>query len=529
VSPPPDSREPTYDIVVPTIGRPSLHTLIEALDTMTGPAPRHVVVVDDRQAPASPLKLPPTRHIAPIVVTGTGAGPAAARNLGWRRCTSPWVVFLDDDVVPRRQWRHDLGVDLRAVGPRTGAVTASISVPLPRDRPPTDAERGVAGLESAWCITADLAVRRDALVAVGGFDERFRRAYREDTDVALRLLDAGWQIADGTRRTDHPPRNGTWRTSVRAQRGNADDALMRRLHGERWRERGHASRGTLRRHVATTVLALAVPVAALLGARRVARLAAAGVVGRMTALWWRRSRPGPRTGRELARMAASSALIPFAATWWAAHGWFRARQLAPQGRADRWRPQRPRAVLFDRDGTLIHDVAYNGDPALVRPVDGARESLDRLRSAGIATAVVTNQSGIGRGLIDRDSVDGVNQRVEQLLGPFLTIEVCEHAPDAGCSCRKPEPGMILDAAVNLGVDPDHCAVVGDIGADVQAAVAAGARAVLVPTAATRVEEIEWAPETVATLEDAVELLLAGRVVRPAAQRSADATSRAVGS
>ncbi len=518
---------PTYDIVIPTIGRPSLHALIEALDAMAGQPPRHVVVVDDRRSPSAPLELPRTSSIDPVVVAGRSSGPAAARNDGWRRCTSPWIVFMDDDVVPGAQWRDELSADLAEVGPRTAAVTSAITVPMPVGRRPTDAERGVAGLETAWCITADLAVRREAIVTVGGFDERFGRAYREDTDFALRLLVGGWEVVDGHRRTVHPPRTGTWSTSVRAQRGNADDALMRRLHGPEWRERGRAPRGTLHRHVVTTSLVLAALAAAVTGGRRIARLAAAWATWRIGRLWWDRSRPGPRTTDELARMAASSALIPFAATWWTGRGWLRARRLAPRGCADRWRPERPRAVLFDRDGTLIHDVAYNGDPSLVRPVDGARESLDRLRSAGIATAIITNQSGVARGLIDRCSVDGVNERVDQLLGPFATIEVCEHAPDAGCGCRKPAPGMIFEAAGALGVDPADCAVVGDIGADVEAAIAAGARAVLVPTPVTRAEEVAAAPETVATLDDAVALLLDGRVEGGAAMRSADSTVRVI--
>ena len=521
------ANDPTYDIVVPTIGRPSLATLIEALDAMTGPPPQQVVVVDDRPSPSPRLELPPTTNIDPVVVAGRASGPAAARNDGWRRCTSPWIVFLDDDVVPGADWRHELSLDVAKAAPRTAAVTASISVPLPSGRPPTDAERGVAGLATAWCITADLAVRREALVALGGFDERFRRAYREDTDFALRLLDGGWEIVDGDRNTTHPTRSGTWSTSIRAQRGNADDALMRHLHGRHWRERGRAPRGTLRRHVVTTSLAAAAPIAAAAGARRTARAAAVAVAWRLAHLWWSRSRPGPRTADELGRMAVSSAVIPFVATWWAVRGWLRARWLAPEGRADRWLPERPRAVLFDRDGTLIHDVAYNADATLVEPVDGARESLDRLRSAGIATAIITNQSGIGRGLIDRRGVDGVNARVDELLGPFSAIEVCEHSPDARCACRKPAPGMIFDAAVALGVEPSECAVIGDIGADVEAAAAAGARAVLVPTAVTRDEEITSAPETVATLADAIGLLLDGRVTRRAVIRSTDPAIRVV--
>jgi D-glycero-D-manno-heptose 1,7-bisphosphate phosphatase len=169
--------------------------------------------------------------------------------------------------------------------------------------------------------------------------------------------------------------------------------------------------------------------------------------------------------------------------------------------------RRPRAVLFDRDGTLVVDVPYNGDPARVTPMPGATEALERLRAAGVATAVVSNQSGIARGLLTRAQVDAVNDRVEQLLGPLGPVFVCEHGPGDGCSCRKPAPGMVLQAAQALGVAPTACALVGDIGADVAAALAAGARPVLVPTQVTRPEEVAAAPEVAADLNAAVSLLL----------------------
>ena len=101
------------------------------------------------------------------------------------------------------------------------------------------------------------------------------------------------------------------------------------------------------------------------------------------------------------------------------------------------------------------------------------------------TALVSNQSGIARGLLTRAQVDAVNARLEELVGPLGPVFVCEHGPDDGCDCRKPAPGMVLAAADALGVDPADCALVGDIGADVGAAAAAGARAVLVPTPVTR--------------------------------------------
>jgi len=164
-------------------------------------------------------------------------------------------------------------------------------------------------------------------------------------------------------------------------------------------------------------------------------------------------------------------------------------------------------VLLDRDGTLVVDVPYNGDPDKVLPLPGVADALARLRRAGVQTALVSNQSGVARGLLSRAQVDAVNARLAELVGPLGPVFVCEHGPSAGCDCRKPRPGLVLQAAAALGVPPIACALVGDIGADVDAALAAGARPVLVPTAATRPEEVAAAPEVAADLGAAVDLLL----------------------
>ncbi len=132
------------------------------------------------------------------------------------------------------------------------------------------------------------------------------------------------------------------------------------------------------------------------------------------------------------------------------------------------------AVLFDRDETIVVDVPFNGDPDRVQPAPDARVLLDRLRAAGLRLAVVSNQSGIGRGFITAEQVDAVNRRIDELLGPFAGFFVCPHAPEDRCECRKPKPKLILDAARALGVDPASCVVVGDRESDVEAARNAGA-------------------------------------------------------
>jgi D-glycero-D-manno-heptose 1,7-bisphosphate phosphatase len=131
-------------------------------------------------------------------------------------------------------------------------------------------------------------------------------------------------------------------------------------------------------------------------------------------------------------------------------------------------------VLFDRDETIIVDEPFNGDPDKVVPAPDARALLDRLRAAGLPIAVVSNQSGVGRGYITMEQVDAVNRRVDELIGPFAGFFVCPHAPQDDCDCRKPKPKLILDAARALGVDPACCVVVGDRESDVAAARNAGA-------------------------------------------------------
>jgi histidinol-phosphate phosphatase family protein len=521
----------SFDVVVPTLGRDSLGRLLDALAAGSTPVPGRVLVVDDRRDRRRPL---PVSGFHVEVIAGRAAGPAAARNLGWRRARAGWVAFLDDDVVPGPTWVADLLADLGGLPPEVAATQGRIVVPMPLGRRPTDWERNVRGLESARWATADMAYRRDVLAEVGGFDERFPRAYREDADLGLRVVAAGHRIVRGRRTVTHPVRAAGPLVSVRLQAGNADDALMLALHGRGWRERAGVPRGRRAGHLVVTALGL-VGVGGWVLARRGGPVGRGGRVGRGAGLvspvalggWLAgtaelalaRLLPGPRTPAEVATMGVTSVLLPPAATWHWLRGWLRVLRLhADTDRAARPGDARPgavppptlpipRAVLFDRDGTLVADVPYNGDPGRVVAMAGAREAVGRLRDAGVATAVVSNQSGVARGLIRAGQVAAVNRRVEELVGPVGPWFVCPHGPGDGCGCRKPAPGLIKAAAGELGVDPCDCVVIGDIGSDMEAARAAGARAVLVPTGRTRPEEVEAAPVVAPDLMAAVELLL----------------------
>jgi HAD superfamily hydrolase (TIGR01662 family) len=177
------------------------------------------------------------------------------------------------------------------------------------------------------------------------------------------------------------------------------------------------------------------------------------------------------------------------------------------------------AVLFDRDGTLIVDVPYNGDPDQVEPMPGVRAALDRLRRAGLRLGVVTNQSGLARGRFTDDQLAAVNRRVEQLLGPFDTWQICPHDDTAGCRCRKPEPGLVEAAAAELGVAGHRCVVIGDIGHDMTAALAAGAAGVLVPTPMTLPGEVAAAPAVARDVAGAAELILRRQELTQAVARA----------
>lgn len=144
----------------------------------------------------------------------------------------------------------------------------------------------------------------------------------------------------------------------------------------------------------------------------------------------------------------------------------------------------PHAFL-DRDGTIIREEHYLRDPARVALETGAAEGLRRLSRAGFRLVVVSNQSGIGRGLLSEADVSAVNARLADLLAvegvEIASWHYCPHEPDAGCACRKPAPGLFLAAEALCPVDWARSFMVGDKPSDVEAGFLLGMKAVLVTT------------------------------------------------
>lgn len=154
-------------------------------------------------------------------------------------------------------------------------------------------------------------------------------------------------------------------------------------------------------------------------------------------------------------------------------------------------PLRP-AVFLDRDGTLIREVDYLADPDAIQFLPGAIEGLQALRDAGFALVLVTNQSGIARGLVTVPVLEQIHARIVHELAEFGVelqgIEWCPHHPTEGnppfvldCECRKPKPGMLLMAAEDHGLDLATSWTIGDAPRDLDAGLAAGTQTVLVRT------------------------------------------------
>lgn len=167
-----------------------------------------------------------------------------------------------------------------------------------------------------------------------------------------------------------------------------------------------------------------------------------------------------------------------------------------------------RAVFLDRDGTLIYDRGYLADPAGVELLPDTLAALRLLRARGLALVLVTNQSGVGRGMFSHGAVAAVHRRLAELLAAQAIVldgvYYCPHAPWDGCDCRKPRPGMLLRAARDLDLDLERSFMAGDKLDDVAAGRRAGCRTALLssptPASAERVAPDFVAPDLLSAAE-----------------------------
>ncbi|MDR2636774.1 MAG: D-glycero-beta-D-manno-heptose 1,7-bisphosphate 7-phosphatase [Zoogloeaceae bacterium] len=143
-------------------------------------------------------------------------------------------------------------------------------------------------------------------------------------------------------------------------------------------------------------------------------------------------------------------------------------------------------VILDRDGVINYDSAlYIKNPAEWKPIPGSLEAIARLNHAGYKVVIATNQSGIGRGLFDMDTLNAIHEKMYKALfavgGRIDAIFYCPHPADAGCDCRKPKPGMLKRIAACFNTDLSHVPSIGDSLRDLQAGAAVGCQPMLVLT------------------------------------------------
>ncbi|GAB4024813.1 glycosyltransferase family 2 protein [Spirosoma koreense] len=245
-------------------------------------------------------------------------GPAAARNRGWRAANSPFVAFTDDDCLPQPTW---LKAGLSRL--QQGAQVLTGRVQMPPLETPTHYERTAALLETAEFVTANLFCARSALVQVGGFDEQFDSAWREDSDLQFKLLEAGMSIERCPEAVViHPIRPAPWYASLRDERKNRYDALLYKRHPKLFRERIPAYRSIVMRYYGS-VLGLLISLLALASGHTALALAGLGLWAVLTG-WLIRERLPNRavTWSSLKQAVLTSLATPFLSVYWRLYGAF---------------------------------------------------------------------------------------------------------------------------------------------------------------------------------------------------------------
>ncbi len=311
-------------VVVPTYRRHDL--LARCLDALVAQefdrGRYEIIVADDDADPATRQLLgrwqrPAGPAIRCIPVTET-QGPAGARNSGWRAARGDVIAFTDDDCQPDPGWLRE---GLAAMTLADDALAGRVVMPVPPE--PTDYERDAAGLAEAEFVTANCFVRRNALEAVGGFDERFTIAWREDSDLQFSLLEHGFRIKRAPQAVvRHPLRPAPWGVSLRQQRKGEFNSLLFRKHPQLYR-----------RHIppfpsSYYAMAALLPAGVLLSIsdRPVwAGVAIGAWLVPFVRFCARRLRGASKAPSHVLEMILTSALIPPAACYWLIRGNIRFR------------------------------------------------------------------------------------------------------------------------------------------------------------------------------------------------------------
>jgi len=307
-------------IVVPTYRRRELlGRCLAALAGQDLDADRYeIVVADDAASEDTRTQVVglaarvPVRYVA---VRGIH-GPAAARNAGWTAAVGDVIAFTDDDTIPDAGWAA-AGLGAFERNPELAAVTGRTEVPLPPA--PTDYQRNESGLATAEFITANCFVRRTVLESLGGFDERFTAAWREDSDLHFALLERGWPILKvPTAAVMHPIRPAQWGICLRMQRKSRFEALLFKKHPELYRSKvGRFAPPNYYALVSMIALGTGLAIAGYALAAAICLVAWAALTLRLAL---RRLRGNSLAPNHVAEMLFTSALLPPLSLFWRVEG-----------------------------------------------------------------------------------------------------------------------------------------------------------------------------------------------------------------
>ncbi|MEM5383053.1 glycosyltransferase [Paraburkholderia phymatum] len=318
-----DCAQCDISVVVPTYRRPALLIVcLNALAVQDFDVHRYEIIVCD-DGPDDATQLTVQRFADQVSARGLTVryvpvratqGPAGARNAGWRAARSPLIAFTDDDTIPDPHW---LTAGAAALATGADAASGTIAVPLPDT--PSDYELDASGLSHAEFATANAFVRRSRLAAMGGFDERFTSAWREDSDLQFAVMQAGGRIV---RAYDavvvHPVRPARWGVSLAQQKKSQFEALLFRKHPALYRQRIDA--GPPHLYYAIVASMLCACFAALTG-HGLLTAAALTLWALLTASFCvARLRRTRRDLPHIAEMAWTSMLIPFLSIYWRLRG-----------------------------------------------------------------------------------------------------------------------------------------------------------------------------------------------------------------
>jgi len=315
-------------VVVPTCGRADL--LNRCLEALTAqhiePTAYEIVIVDDGPSHSTEhivaewTARTSERRLDIFYIANRGLhGPAAARNRGWQAAHAPIVVFTDDDTVPTADW---LKSGLAQFDDDVDAIWGRIEMPV--SGTPTDYERDAQHLQTAEFVTANCFCRKKVLELVDGFDERFRFAWREDSDFYFRLLDARANIVHAPQAVVvHPVRPAPWGVSISQQKKILFDALLYKKHPRRYREK---IRATPRWDYYLIVASLLAGLIELVSGQFGMAAVAGGIWLLMTMrFFWSRVSNTAKTGSHIGEMLLTSVLIPPLAVFWRMVGALRFR------------------------------------------------------------------------------------------------------------------------------------------------------------------------------------------------------------